>query len=259
MEDLGRPDGVKVSGRGELHLAILIEEMRREGLEFCVSKPEVITEELNGKTYEPMEALTIDIPEEFQGIVFEKLARRKGRMSGMKNLRTGLMRLDFQIPTRGLIGYRNEFLTDTKGLGIMSSSFNGYGPWAGEIRFRDRGSMVSMETGIATAYQLENLQQRGVLFINPMDRVYEGMVIGEHSRPGDMVCNPAKKKQVTNHRASTKEQGIKLDVPREMTLEKALEWIAMDELVEITPLSIRIRKTILDDSERKKQAKSFAL
>lgn len=259
MEDLGRPDGVKVSGRGELHLAILIEEMRREGLEFCVSKPEVITEELDGKTYEPMEALTIDIPEEFQGIVFEKLARRKGRMSGMKNLRTGLMRLDFQIPTRGLIGYRNEFLTDTKGLGIMSSSFNGYGPWAGEIRFRDRGSMVSMETGIATAYQLENLQQRGVLFINPMDRVYEGMVIGEHSRPGDMVCNPAKKKQVTNHRASTKEQGIKLDVPREMTLEKALEWIAMDELVEITPLSIRIRKTILDDSERKKQAKSFAL
>ncbi len=258
MEDLGRPDGVKVSGRGELHLAILIEEMRREGLEFCVSKPEVITENLDGEIFEPMEALTIDIPEEFQGVVFEKLSRRRGRMTGLQNLQTGLVRLDFQIPTRGLIGYRNEFLTDTKGLGIMSSSFNGYGPWAGEIRFRERGSMISIETGVATAYQLENLQQRGVLFISPMSRVYEGMVIGEHSRPKDMTCNPTKKKQATNHRASTKEQGIKLDVPIEMTLEKALEWIAMDELVEITPRSIRIRKSVLNESERKKHEKTHS-
>jgi GTP-binding protein len=202
-----------------------------------------------------MEALTIDIPEEFQGVVFEKLSRRRGRMTGLQNLQTGLVRLDFQIPTRGLIGYRNEFLTDTKGLGIMSSSFNGYGPWAGEIRFRERGSMVSMETGVTTAYQLENLQQRGTLFISPMDRVYEGMIIGEHSRPKDMTCNPAKKKQMTNHRASTKEQGIKLDVPLKITLEKALEWIAMDELVEITPHSIRIRKSVLNESDRKKQMK----
>lgn len=258
MEDLGRPDGIKVSGRGELHLAILIEEMRREGLEFCVSKPEVITETLDGKLYEPMEVLTADIPEEFQGVVFEKLSRRKGRMSAMQNLRTGLVRLDFQIPTRGLIGYRGEFLTDTRGLGIMSSSFNGYGPWTGEIRFRDRGSMISMERGTATAYQLENLQQRGILFIKSMERVYEGMVVGEHSRPGDMTCNPAKKKHVTNHRASTKEQGIKLDIPREMTLEKALEWIAMDELVEITPCSVRIRKAILDEAQRKRKAKDAA-
>jgi len=254
MEDLGRPDGVKVSGRGELHLAILIEEMRREGMEFCVSKPEVITERLNGKLYEPMEEVTIDVPEEFQGVVFEKLSRRKGRMVNMVNLNTGLLRLEFRVPTRGLIGYRGEFLTDTRGLGIMSSCFNGYGPWCGEFNSRNRGSMISLETGEATGYQLENLQQRGTLFLKPMDRVYEGMIVGEHARPGDMICNPTKKKQTTNHRASTKDLGIKLDVPRIMTLEKALEWIEKDELVEVTPKSIRIRKAMLNDGERKKAA-----
>jgi len=257
MEDLGRPDGVKVSGRGELHLAILIEEMRREGMEFCVSKPEVITELLGGKLYEPMEEVTIDIPGEFQGLVFEKLSRRMGRMVNILNLNTGLLRLEFRIPTRGLIGYRGEFLTDTRGLGIMSSCFNGYGPWAGEINARNRGSMISMEIGEATGYQLENLQQRGTLFISPMDRVYEGMIVGEHSRPGDMVCNPTKKKQTTNHRASTKDLGIKLDVPRSMTLEKALEWIEPDELVEVTPESVRIRKAILNDGERKKAGSRY--
>lgn len=255
MEDLGRPDGVKVSGRGELHLAILIEEMRREGMEFCVSRPEVITDTVDGKLLEPMEELTIDVPDEFQGIVFEKLARRKARMVNMQNLQTGLLRLEFRIPTRGLIGYRGEFLTDTRGLGIMSSCFNGYGPWAGEINSRNRGSLVSIETGDATGYQLDNLQQRSTLFIKPMDKVYEGMIVGENSRPVDMACNPTKRKQMTNHRASTKDMGIKLDVPRTLTLEKAMEWIAPDELVEVTPKSIRVRKAILNDNDRKKAAK----
>jgi GTP-binding protein len=254
MEDLGRPDGIKVSGRGELHLAILIEEMRREGSEFCVSRPEVITEVIEGKTFEPTEALTIDVPEEFQGAVFEKLAKRKGRMLNMQHLPGGTMlRMEFSIPTRGLIGYRGEFLTDTRGLGIMSSCFNGYGPWAGEINPRNRGSVVSLETGEATAYQIENLQERCTLFIKPMDRVYEGMIVGENSRSGDMICNPTKKKQMTNHRASTQDQYTKLDVARTMTLEKAIEWIASDELVEVTPESIRIRKAILDENERKKK------
>ena len=254
MEDLGRPDGIKVSGRGELHLAILIEEMRREGSEFCVSRPEVITEVINGKTFEPTEALTIDVPEEFQGVVFEKLAKRKGRMLNMQHLPNGLMiRMEFSIPTRGLIGYRGEFLTDTRGLGIMSSCFNGYGPWAGEINPRSRGSVVSLETGETTAYQIVNLQERCTLFIKPMDRVYEGMIVGENSRSGDMICNPTKKKQMTNHRSSTQDQYTKVDVPRIMTLEKAIEWIAADELVEVTPESIRIRKAILDENERKKK------
>ncbi|HPD98229.1 MAG TPA: translational GTPase TypA, partial [Synergistales bacterium] len=254
MEDLGRPDGVKISGRGELHLAILIEEMRREGSEFCVSRPEVITEIIDGKIFEPNETLTIDVPEEFQGIVFEKISRRRGRMTGMQHLPGGTMlRMEFSIPTRGLIGYRGDFLTDTRGLGIMSSCFDGYAPWAGEINPRNRGSVVSLETGEATAYQIENLQERCTLFIRPMERVYEGMIVGENSRPGDMICNPTKKKQMTNHRASTQDQYTKLDVPRTMTLEKAIEWIAQDELVEVTPSSIRIRKAILDENERKKR------
>ena len=254
MEDLGRPDGIKISGRGELHLAILIEEMRREGAEFCVSRPEVITEMIDGRLFEPMESLIIDVPEEYQGVVFEKIARRKGRMLGLLNPSGGnTLRMEFSIPTRGLIGYRGEFLTDTRGMGIMSSSFNGYGPWTGEINPRNRGSVVSLETGEATAYQIENLQERCTLFISPMDRVYEGMVVGENSRPGDMVCNPTKRKQMTNHRSSTQDQYTKLDTPRKMTLEKALEWIASDELVEVTPLSVRIRKAILDDNKRKKR------
>ncbi len=259
MEDLGRPDGIKVSGRGELHLAILIEEMRREGSEFCVSRPEVITEVIDGKTFEPTEALTIDVPEEFQGAVFEKIAKRKGRMLNMQHLPGGTMlRMEFSIPTRGLIGYRGEFLTDTRGLGIMSSCFDGYAPWAGEINPRNRGSVVSLETGEATAYQIENLQERCTLFIKPMERVYEGMIVGENSRPGDMICNPTKKKQMTNHRASTQDQYTKLDVARTMTLEKAIEWIAQDELVEVTPTSIRIRKAILSENERKKKVHKAA-
>lgn len=255
VEDIGRPDGVKVSGRGELHLSILIEEMRREGLEFCVSKPEVITREEDGRTFEPMEDLTIDVPEEYQGVVFEKLSRRKARLVSMDNTQTGLVRLSFQIPTRGLIGYRGEFLTDTRGLGIMNTVFAGYGPWVGTISPRNRGSLVSLDTGEATSYQLENLQERGTLFIEPGELVYEGMIVGENSRPGDMPCNPTKKKQATNHRSATKDLITKLDVPRKMSLEKAMEWIAEEELVEVTPQSVRMRKAVLDYQERRKSTK----
>ena len=252
MEDLGRPDGVKVSGRGELQLGILIEEMRREGMEFCISKPEVIIEKRNGEIYEPYELVTIDVPEEFQGVVFDKMSKRKGRIKNISNPDRGLIRIEIEIPTRGLIGYRGEFLTDTRGLGIMSNCFSGYEKWAGDLITRNRGSLVSLDTGEATAYQLENLQERGVLFISPLEAVYNGMIIGENSRPGDMPCNPTKKKQQTNHRSATKELTTKLDVPRRMSLEKAMEWIENDELVEVTPQSIRLRKTILDELERRK-------
>ena len=251
--ECGRSDGVKVSGRGELHLAILIEEMRREGMELLVSPPEIITHtDEHGQLLEPMEELIIDAPLDYQGAVMEKVAQRQGRLSNMHNEGRGLVRLEYRIPTRGLIGYRNEFLTDTRGLGIMASRFVGYGPWAGEVTSRSRGSMVSMEKGDATSYALENLQERGTLFVAPMDPIYEGMIVGENSRPGDLPCNPAKRKALTNHRSSTKDQTVVLDVPRRLTLDTALEWIAADELVEVTPKSVRVRKAILDVEERKK-------
>ena len=253
VEDLGRSDGVKVSGRGELHLSILIEEMRREGMELCVSRPEVITHrDKKDNLLEPMEHLIVDIPSDYQGIVIEKLARRKGEMKQMHNEGTGMVRVEFEIPTRGLIGYRGDFLTDTRGLGIMSARFIGYGAWRGDITSRNRGSLVSMDTGPATGFQLENLQQRGTLFVSPMDAVYEGMVIGENSRPGDMPCNPTKKKQLSNMRSSNKDMAVSLDVPRKLSLESALEWIADDELVEVTPQSIRVRKALLSSEERVK-------
>ena len=256
MEDVGRPDGVKVSGRGELHLAILIEEMRREGLEFCVSRPEVITRlDENEKVTEPMEQLIIDIPEEHQGIVLEKLAKRKGELVTVENAGTRTIRLEFEIPTRGLIGYRSEFLTDTRGLGIMASRFVGYGAWCGEIISRSKGSVVSIETGTATAYALEGFQERSVIFIEATEKVYTGQIVGENSRDMDMPCNPTKRKHLTNHRSSTKDMGVKLDVPRKMTLEQAMEWIRDDELVEVTPKSLRIRKSILNTLERKRGTK----
>jgi GTP-binding protein len=256
VEDLGRADGVKVSGRGELHLAILIEEMRREGMELCVSAPEIITHrDSHGALLEPMEELVIDVPGEYQGVVIEKVAKRKGELTTMHNAGTGMVRLEFKIPTRGLIGYRTDFLTDTRGLGIMASRFVGYGPWCGEVVARQRGSMVSMDTGDATSYSLDNLQQRGTMFVKPMDRVYTGMIIGENSRPGDLPCNPTKTKALTNHRAAGKDHSTALDVPRTLTLDTALEWIAPDELVEVTPQSVRVRKAILDVEERKRLEK----
>ncbi len=253
MEDLGRPDGVKVSGRGELHLGILIEEIRREGSEVCVSRPEVIVQhDEKGRTLEPMEEVIIDVPEEYQGVVIQKLAQRKGELKNMENGGTGVLRLEFRIPTRGLIGYRGEFLTDTRGLGILASRFVGYGEWVGEINARSRGSLVSMDSGTATSYALDNLQERGTLFIKPGDALYNGQVVGESSRGKDIPCNPSKRKQQTNHRSATKDMMTVLDVPRTITVDSALEWISDDELVEVTPLSVRIRKTILDADQRKK-------
>jgi GTP-binding protein len=253
MEDIGRPDGVKVSGRGELHLGILIEEMRREGSEICVSRPEVIVQhDSRGKLLEPMEEVIVDVPEAFQGVVIQKLAQRKGELKDMKNGGTGVLRLSFRIPTRGLIGYRGEFLTDTRGLGILASRFVGYGEWVGEISSRSRGSLVSMDSGTTTSYSLENLQERGTLFVKSGEPVYNGQVIGESSRGKDLPCNPSKRKQLTNHRSATKDMMIMLDVPRIMTIDTALEWISEDELVEVTPLNVRIRKMIMNADERRK-------
>jgi len=259
VDDLGRRDGVKVSGRGELHLAILIEEMRREGMELCVSSPEVITRmDSRGRLLEPMEDLTIDVPIEHQGIVIEKVSQRKGEITHMYNEGRGMVRLEFRIPTRGLIGYRGEFLTDTRGLGIMASRFIAYGLWAGDIVSRSRGSMISMDAGDATSYSLENLQERGTLFVSPMDPVYPGMIVGEHARPKDLPCNPTKRKALTNHRAVGKDHSIGLDVPRRLTLDTALEWIASDELLEITPKTVRPRKAIINAEERKREERRRA-
>ena len=259
VEDTGEYDGIKVSGRGELHLAILIEEMRREGMEFCVSPLEIITKnDENGNLLEPMECLTIDVPMDYQGIVIENLAKRKGEVMNIENPGTGIIRVEFRIPTRGLIGYRGEFLTTTRGLGIMSSRLTGYGYWRGDILSRNRGSMVSMESGLATAYSIENLQQRGTLFIAPMDEVYEGMIVGENARPVALPCNPTKRKALTNHRASVKGPTESLDVPRTLTLDTALAWIAPDELVEVTPKSVRVRKAFLDAEQRKQRRRQLA-
>lgn len=260
VEDLGRPDGVKVSGRGELHLAILIEEMRREGMELCVSRPEVITQRAaDGALLEPMEQVIIDVPEEYQGAIIQELSLRKGELVAMEPTGTGLVRLELTIPTRGLIGYRNEFLTETRGLGIMSSRFTGYGPWRGELPGRERGSLVSQASGEAASYSLENLQQRAILFVNPMDPIYEGMIVGENARADDMLCNPTKRKQLGNYRSSTKDIDAGLKVPRRLTLESALEWIADDELVEVTPKTVRVRKHILSGEQRKKAEKRAAV
>ena len=253
MEDIGRGDGIKVSGRGELHLGILIEEMRREGIELCVSRPEVITHtDKRGKLLEPVERLIINVPEMYQGVVIEKLARRKGELLTMENSGTGMIRMEFSIPMRGLIGYRNEFLTDTRGLGILASRFTGYERWKGEVASRSRGSLVSMDQGAATSYQIENLQERARLFVEPMEQVYAGQVVGENSRPKDLPCNPTKKKALTNHRASTKDIATSLKACHRMSLDAALEWIADDELVEVTPKSVRIRKAVLGAEERKR-------
>jgi GTP-binding protein len=259
MEEAERSDAVKVSGRGELHLAILVEEMRREGMELCVSPPEIITHrDKSGHLLEPFEELIIDVPGEHQGTVMEKVSGRKGQLNHMATSAAGMTRLEFRIPTRGLIGYRSEFLTDTRGLGIMASRFSGYDRWCGEIATRNRGSMISMDAGQATSYSLENLQQRGALFVSPMDPVYEGMIIGECARPGDLPCNPTKRKMLTNHRASGKDHSAGLDVPRKLTLDAAMEWIAPDELVEVTPKHIRVRKLVLDAEDRKREEKRRA-
>ncbi|MEY4957866.1 MAG: hypothetical protein RL409_2123 [Gemmatimonadota bacterium] len=253
VEDSDSTDAWSVSGRGELHLSILMETMRREGFEFQVSRPKVIlrTDE-NGQKLEPFEELAIDVPEEYLGTVIEKLGPRKAEMIEMKNPGQGLVRLLYRVPARGLFGYRSEFLTDTRGTGIMHHRFLEYGAWAGPLSGRSRGVLVSMENGTIIAFALFSLQERSTLFVTPGDAVYEGMLIGENSRPGDMDVNPTKEKKLSNIRTKSTDENITLEPPREITLESALEYIEDDELIEITPHNIRLRKRLLATSDRKR-------
>ena len=253
VEDTDSADTFKVSGRGELHLSVLIENMRREGYEFAVSKAEVIyhTDE-RGKKLEPMELVYIDVPDEFSGNVIQKLALRKGELQGMSVNNSGNTRLQFSIPARGLIGYRGEFMTDTKGNGIMNSIFDGYAPYKGDIQFRKQGSLIAFESGEAVAYGLFNAQDRGTLFIEPGTKVYAGMVIGQSGKPEDIELNVCKTKHLTNTRSSGSDEALKLTPPKIMSLEQCLEFIDSDELLEVTPKSLRIRKKILDPTLRKR-------
>jgi GTP-binding protein len=250
VEMTDSPDIFKVSGRGELHLAILIENMRREGYEFQISKPNVILNKINDVVCEPVEHVIIDVPEEFVGIVIEKLGKRKAEIKNMLNFKEN-SRLEFIVPSRGLIGYRSEFMTDTRGTGILHHIFHSYEPFKGEIAHRQRGALVSMENGIVSAYAMWKLQERSVFFIEPGTKVYEGMVVGENSRSNDMHVNVTKTKQLTNMRASTADEAIRIEPPVILSLEQAIEWITDDEYIEVTPQSIRIRKKFLNDQQRK--------
>ncbi|GAA6885789.1 translational GTPase TypA [Helicobacter pylori] len=245
----------KVSGRGELQITILAENLRREGFEFSISRPEVIIKEENGVKCEPFEHLVVDTPQDFSGAIIERLGKRKAEMKAMNPMSDGYTRLEFEIPARGLIGYRSEFLTDTKGEGVMNHSFLEFRPFSGSVESRKNGALISMENGEATAFSLFNIQERGTLFINSQTKVYVGMVIGEHSRDNDLDVNPIKSKHLTNMRASGSDDAIKLTPPRTMVLERALEWIEEDEILEVTPLNLRIRKKILDPNMRKRAKK----
>jgi GTP-binding protein len=257
VEDTDSTDTWTVSGRGELHLTILMETMRREGYEFQVSRPRVITRTgPNGERLEPYEELAIDVPEEFLGAVIEKLGPRRAEMIEMKNPGQGLVRLLYRIPARGLFGYRSEFLTDTRGTGIMHHRFLDYGQWAGPLAGRSRGTLVSMEGGTIVAFALANLAERATLFVSPGDPVYEGMIVGENSRPGDMDVNPTKEKKLTNMRSKSSDENVQLEPPRELTLEGALEYIEDDELIEVTPQAIRLRKRMLSASDRKRVSRN---
>ena len=252
VEEMDSPDSFKVSGRGELHLSILIETMRREGYEFQVSKPQVITKQIDGQTYEPFEYLIVDVPEDFMGTVMEKLGPRRAQLQNMTILNDGFMRLEFIVPARGLIGFRSEFLTDTKGNGIMNHVFYDYLPYAGEIPERNKGALIAFETGEAVTYGLYNAQERGKLFIEPGTLVYEGMIVGESSRPEDIDVNVCKKKHLTNMRSSTADEALRLTPPVILSLEECIEFLAEDELLEVTPKSLRLRKKILNIEMRKK-------
>ncbi|MBR1844825.1 MAG: translational GTPase TypA [Lachnospiraceae bacterium] len=253
VEDTDSPDCLKVSGRGELHLSILIETMRREGYEFAVSKAEVIyKEDENGKKLEPMELAYVDLPEEFSGSVIQKLTARKGVFNGMSKGQGEFVRLEFLIPSRGLIGYRGEFLTDTKGTGILNTIYNGYGPYLGDLSYRPTGSLIAFESGNAVAYGLFNAQERGLLFVGPGDKVYSGMVVGQNPKNEDIEVNVCKTKKLTNMRSSGADEALKLVPKKIMSLEQCLEFIDTDELLEVTPASLRIRKKILDPTLRKR-------
>lgn len=253
VEETDTTEAFKVSGRGELHLSVLIENMRREGYEFAVSKAEVLyrTDE-NGKKLEPMELAYVDVPEEFSGTVIEKLSQRKGELRNMGAASGGYSRLEFSIPARGLIGYRGEFLTDTKGNGILNTIFDGYGPYKGDIQYRKQGSLIAFESGEAITYGLFNAQERGTLFISPGEKVYSGMVVGQNAKAEDIEINVCKKKQLTNTRSSSADEALRLTPPKILSLEQALEFIDTDELLEVTPDSLRIRKKILDPTQRKR-------
>ncbi len=253
VEETGSPDSFKVLGRGELQLAILIEMMRREGFEMMVGRPEIVTRVVDGKTMEPVEYLTIDIPENFVGTVIERLGPRKGEMVKMHNHGSGRVRLEFRVPSRGIIGLRSELLTETRGTIIMNSLFDGYTPYQGEIPQRPTGALIADRPGLTTAYALDGLQDRGVLFVPPGVEVYEGMIIGEHSRDNDLDVNIVREKKLTNMRASTADDAIRLAPPRLLNLENSIEFIADDEMVEVTPKSLRLRKKILQANRRPKR------
>ena len=257
VEDTESTDQFKVSGRGELHLSVLIENMRREGYEFAVSKAEVLyKEDERGKKLEPMEHAIIDVPDEFSGSIIQELSQRKGELQGMAPTGSGYTRLEFSIPSRGLIGYRGQFMTDTKGTGILNTEFDGYGPFKGEIQYRKQGSLIAFEAGESITYGLFNAQERGALFIGPGEKVYAGMIVGECSRTDDIEVNVCKKKHLTNTRSSGADDALTLVPPKKLSLEQALEFIDTDELLEITPDNIRIRKKILDHTERYRAARN---
>ena len=256
VQDTERPDGWEVQGRGELQLAVLVETMRREGFELTVGKPEVLIREIDGKRHEPVERVTIDVPEDMMGVVTQLLALRKGRMEQVVNHGTGWTRMDYLVPARGLVGFRTEFLTETRGTGLLHSVFEGWEPWMGEIRTRTRGSLVADRTGVATTFAMFGLQERGTMFVEPGEAVYEGMVVGENSRGEDMDVNITKEKKLTNMRSSTSDELERLVPPRKLSLEQALEWVRDDECVEVTPASVRMRKVALDATTRAKMAKS---
>jgi GTP-binding protein len=251
-EVAGRDDAIRVCGRGELHLAVLIEAMRREGFEMALSKPKVITKTVDGVLMEPMERVHVEVPEQFSGTVIEDLSKRKGEMRSLETSEHGLTTMQFLVPTRGLMGYRNDFLTRTSGLGVLTSIFEIFAPWKGDMAGRLRGVMISNTGGKANGYGLFNLQERGALFVKPGDEVYEGMVVGEHARDNDIVVNATKAKQLTNVRAAGSDENIILTPPRKFTLEQAIDYIEDDELVEVTPNFIRLRKTYLTENERKR-------
>ena len=256
VEETENTDSFKVSGRGELHLSVLIENMRREGYEFAASKAEVLykTDE-RGARLEPIERAYIDVPDDFSGNVIQKLSNRKGELLGMSSIGGGYTRLEFLIPSRGLIGYRGEFLTDTKGNGIINTVFEEYGPYKGDIAYRKQGSLIAFEAGETVAYGLFNAQDRGTLFVGPGEKVYAGMVIGQSSKTEDIELNVCKTKHLTNTRSSSADEALKLTTPKKLSLEEALEFIDTDELLEITPESLRIRKKILDSTQRFRASK----
>lgn len=256
VEDTDSADTFKVSGRGQLHLGILVETMRREGFELQLSAPEVIYKTINGQKHEPYEILFIDTEDTYQGIIIENLGKRKALMQNMIHHGTNKIRIEFKVPARGLIGFRSQFLTDTRGTGLMNHQFHGYEPYAGDIPGRTRGAMISMENGPVTAYALDGLQPRGILFVAPTEEVYSGMIIGEHSRENDLEVNPTKKKKLTNMRASGSDDAVKIAPPRIMNLEASLDWTNDDELIEVTPKSIRLRKKFLDPNKRKRASRA---